>query len=317
MNKNENAITCESSGRTRLVKIAAAIALGGNFLLAAAKLATGLYSGSLAVLGDGIDSSTDVVIALMALAVAFVIDRPSDKKHPWGHGRAETVATVVLSFIVMIAGFQLLLSAYRTLVAGAATEIPPRITLVVTAVSIGGKLLLALNQWHIGKKAGSTMILANAKNMTSDILISGSVFIGLGASILFHLPVLDPVIALLVGLWVMKTALGMFMELNLELMDGNADDALYRDLFEAVNSVPGAGNPHRARIRKMAAAWDIDLDIEVDGTKTVSEAHAIACRVENAIRCRIADIYDIVVHVEPEGHGEHKEQFGLCAKDFE
>ena len=100
-------------------------------------------------------------------------------------------------------------------------------------------------------------------------------------------------------------------------MDGNADDHLYRELFEAVQSVQGAVNPHRARIRKMAAAWDIDLDIEVDGSKTVREAHAIACQVEKAIRCRIADIYDIVVHVEPEGHGEHSEQYGLCAKDFD
>ncbi len=317
MNKEETPFQYSTSGRTRLVKTAAIIALAGNFVLAAAKLITGIYSGSLAVLGDGIDSSTDVLIALMALAVAFIIDRPSDKKHPWGHGRAETVATVVLSFIIMIAGFQLILSAYRTLVAGAATEIPPGITLIVTAFSIVGKLLLALNQWHIGKKAGSAMILANAKNMTSDILISGSVFAGLGASILFHLPILDPVIALLVGLWVMKTALGMFMELNLELMDGNADDALYRALFEAVNGVSGAGNPHRARIRKMASAWDIDLDIEVDGSKTVNEAHAIACQVEKAIRYRIADIYDIVVHVEPAGHGEHTEQYGLCAKDID
>lgn len=317
MNKNENALNCDTTSRTRLVKQAAGIALGGNFLLAAAKLATGLYTGSLAVLGDGIDSATDVAIALMALGVSFVIDRPSDKKHPWGHGRAETIATVFLSFIVMIAGFQLLLSAYRTLAAGEATAIPPKITLMVTGISIIGKLLLALNQWHIGKKAGSAMILANAKNMTTDIAISASVLAGLGASIIFHLPVLDPVIALLVGVWVMKTALGMFMELNLELMDGNADDHLYRELFEAVQSVQGAGNPHRARIRKMAAAWDIDLDIEVDGSKTVREAHAIACQVEKAIRCRIADIYDIVVHVEPEGHGEHSEQYGLCAKDFD
>lgn len=315
MRKNTHA--SETSVRTRLVKRAAMIALVGNLVLAVMKIAAGLLTNSLAVLGDGIDSSTDVAIALMALSVAFIIDRPSDKKHPWGHGRAETIATVVLSFIVMIAGFQLLLSAARALISHTVTEIPPLATLIVTIISIVGKLLLALNQWQIGKKADSAMIIANAKNMTSDIIISGSVFAGLGASILFKLPVLDPVIALLVGLWVMKTALGMFLELNLELMDGNANDEIYCKLFEAVKNVPGAGNPHRARIRKMAAAWDIDLDIEVDGLKTVNEAHTIANNVEKSIRNQISDIYDIVVHVEPAGHGEHSEQYGLCAKDFE
>jgi len=83
MSKNVQPDYCDTTKRTRLVKIAAIIALVGNLVLAAAKLITGFLSGSLAVLGDGIDSSTDVAIALMALAVAFVIDRPSDKKHPW------------------------------------------------------------------------------------------------------------------------------------------------------------------------------------------------------------------------------------------
>jgi cation diffusion facilitator family transporter len=160
------------------------------------------------------------------------------------------------------------------------------------------------------------MILANAKNMTNDIIISTSVFVGLGASVLFKLPFLDSVTAMLVGVWVMKSAIGIFMELNMELMDGNADDGLYKSLFLAVKSVPGAGNPHRARIRKMASAWDIDLDIEVDGSLTVRQAHGIAEHVEKAIREQIADVYDIMVHVEPAGGGEHTEQFGLSAKDI-
>ena len=308
---------CNSPEKVRKLKLAALISLVGNFFLASMKISTAVFTGSLAVLGDGIDSSIDVAIAIMALGVAFVIKRPSDKNHPWGHGRAETVATVILSFIIMLAGFQLVISAIHTLISNSQQNLPPPITLIVTAISVLGKLLLALSQWHIGKKSGSPLILANAKNMTMDILISASVFSGLTASILFHAPILDPIIALLVGLWVMKTALGMFFELNLELMDGNANEDMYRELFEAVSKVPEAGNPHRARIRKIASAWDIDLDIEIDGEKTVREAHNIADAVEESIRSRIPDIYDIMVHVEPTGHGQHPEQFGLCEKDFD
>ena len=160
------------------------------------------------------------------------------------------------------------------------------------------------------------MILANAKNMTNDIIISASVFVGLGSSILFKMPFLDALTALLVSLWVMKSAVGIFLEQNMELMDGNADDALYRSLFDAVTSVPGAGNPHRARIRKMASAWDIDLDIEVEGNLTLREAHEISERVADAVRASIPDVYDIMVHVEPAGSGEHDEQFGLSERDL-
>ena len=253
--------------RTGLVRTAALIALCGNLVLAVAKIVTGLATGSLAVLGDGIDSSTDVLIAVMTLAVGFIINQPSDKEHPFGHRRAETIATVVLAFVIMFAGTQLFTSALGQLRAGTSREAPSPIALAVTAFSIFGKLLLALSQYRLGKKSGSAMILANAKNMTNDIIISASVFVGLGSSILFKLPFLDALTALLVSLWVMKSAVGIFNEQNMELMDGNADDALYRSLFDAVKSVPGAGNPHRARIRKMASTWDIDLDIEVDGKK--------------------------------------------------
>ncbi len=302
--------------RTGLVRKAALIALFGNLILALLKITTGVFTGSLAVIGDGIDSSTDVAIALMTLAVGAIINQPSDKKHPWGHQRAETIATIVLAFIIMLAGFQLASSAIHQLRSSEIGRLPEFAALAVTVVSILGKLFLAFSQYRLGKKSGSAMILANAKNMTNDIIISASVLIGLAASVFFKMPFLDPLTALLVGLWVMKSAVGIFMEQNLELMDGNANDELYKSLFLAVKSVPGAVNPHRARIRKMASAWDIDLDIEVDGNLTVRQAHNIAGQVEKEIRVQIADVYDIMVHVEPAGDGEHAEQFGLSAKDL-
>ena len=303
--------------RTQIVRQAALIALIGNLFLALLKIITGALTGSLAVLGDGIDSSTDVAIAIMTLAVGYIINQPSDKEHPWGHQRAETLATIVLAFIIMLAGFQLSMSAFQQLRSGTASKLPEFAALIVTVVSIAGKLFLAFSQYRLAKKSGSAMILANAKNMSNDIIISTSVLVGLGASLVFKLPFLDAITAFLVGLWVMKSAIGIFIELNLELMDGNADSDLYKSLFEAVRSVPGAGNPHRARIRKMASSWDIDLDIEVDGKMTVKEAHKIAGQVEKAIRREIADVYDIMVHVEPAGKGEHDEQYGLSAKDLQ
>jgi len=109
----------------------------------------------------------------------------------------------------------------------------------------------------------------------------------------------------------MRSAFGVFREATDEIMDGKADPALYRLVFEAVRSVDGAGNPHRARVRKLASLYDIDLDIEVDGRRTVREAHEIAQSVERAIKERIDGVYDIVVHVEPSGAGEHDEQYGL------
>ena len=296
--------------KARLIKIASLTAIAGNSLLAAVKIGTGIYAGSLAVIGDGIDSSVDVFIAIMSLIVARIISKPADEKHPWGHGRAETVATSLLACILFFAGAQLILNSGRDIIFGAVREVPSLPALIGTLVSIAGKLLLAWSQFEFGKKANSPMLRANAKNMAADVMLSAGVLAGLGLSMFFNIGIIDSWAAVLVGVWVIKTALGIFSETNAELMDGGSDKSFYQDVFEAVKSVEEAGNPHRVRMRRIAGLWDIDIDIEVSPKKTVMEAHWIAFRVEKAIKKRVENVYDIMVHIEPEGNIE-SEGFGL------
>ena len=301
--------------KARLIKTASLTALFGNTLLAALKIGFGIYAGSLAVIGDGIDSSVDVLIAIMSLFVARIISRPADEGHPWGHGRAETVATALLSCILFFAGAQLILNSGRDILFGAEREVPSMPALFATIASIIGKLLLAWSQFMFGKKANSPMLTANAKNMTADVLLSVGVLIGLGLSMLFNVGVIDSWAAVLVGLWVIKSAVGIFIETNSELMDGGSDKTFYQAVFEAVKSVEEVGNPHRVRMRRIAGLWDIDIDIEVPPNKTIVEAHWIAYKVEAAIKERVEDIYDIMIHVEPAGNLEN-EGFGLSEETF-
>jgi len=120
----------------------------------------------------------------------------------------------------------------------------------------------------------------------------------------------DIVIAMLIGVWIIKTAVGIFLEANLELMDGANDIEPYRMIVEAVNSVEGAANPHRARVRHIAGFWDIAFDIDVDPRCTVLEAHNIASQVEEEIKRRLENVFDIMIHVEPQGD-DADEIFGL------
>ena len=301
--------------KARLIKSASLAALFGNTALAVIKIWAGIYAGSLAVIGDGIDSSMDVLIAIMTLVVARIISQPADECHPWGHGRAETVATALLSFILFFAGAQLILNSGRDIIFGAEREVPSMPALIVTVVSIAGKLLLAwLLNWF-GKRADSPMLRANAKNMSTDVLLSVGVLAGLGFSMFFKIAVIDLWAALFVGLWVIKNALGIFVEANAELMDGGSDKTFYREVFDAVNSVEEAGKPHRVRMRRIAGLWDIDIDIEVPPNRTVFEAHWIAYKVEKAIKERVENVYDIMIHVEPEGNLEN-EGYGLSEESL-
>ena len=306
-------------GRVALLRRASLVALFGNLMLAAAKIAAGIIAGSLAVVGDGIDTAVDVLIAAMQLFIAGITARPADAGHPWGHGRAETVGTAGLSFLLFFAGFQLILSSATDLLRGVEREVPEPAAIAVTLVSIAGKLLLALNQYRMGKKSGSAMLSANAKNMAADVLLSVGVLAGLVFSQLFNIGCIDSMAAMLVGLWVIKSAVDIFIGANTELMDGSDIDDMkgqYRAVFEAVHSVPGAGNPHRTRIRSIAGFLDIDIDVEVDGRLSVSDAHTIATQVENAIRLRLENVFDIMVHIEPAGDSSsvENEAYGLSEK---
>lgn len=306
--------------RTKLVRTASFVSLTGNALLCVLKLTAGLLTGSLAVLGDGLDSAADVGVAVMAVFVSFVISKPSDSRYPWGRQRAETIASFSLAFIILFAGIQLFIASIGQLLRvyqGVSLPMPQRSALLAVVVSIAGKLLLALNQYILGKKASSMMILANARNMLNDSIISVSVLFSCGAALWFHAPYIDPLVALLVGCWIIKSAITLFIELNVELMDGNTNKQLYEKLFSAVAAIPAVKNPHRARIRKMANLWDIDLDIEVDGAMPVSEAHLIAEKLSLAIRQTLGNVYDIVIHIEPYNSDRAGERYGVSLEEMD
>lgn len=299
------------SDRTAILKRASWFAISGNGILAVLKIVIGVVSGSLAVIGAGIDTTTDIVASIVTLFAAVIISKPPDREHPYGHMRAETVATKLVSFVIFFAGAQLALTSVGTLIEGAERELPSLLAVYVTVVSIAGKILLAYMLLSMGKRHNSPMLSANGKNMLSDILISSSILVGLGFTFLFELPILDPIVALLVSIWVMKTAVSIFIESSSETMDAVRDHSVYDETFAAVNDVPGASNPHRVRIRRIGSFWVFDLDIEVDGGITVEEGHQIALSVEENIKKRVPNVYDVMVHVEPHGNVEKDEAFGL------
>ncbi len=300
--------------RTTIIQKASWIAFGGNLILAFSKIFIGILSTSLAVLSDGIDSATDVLIAAMTLVAAKITSKPGDREHPYGHGRIETVATAIISFILFFAGAQILFKAIGGILSGVPEKLPSTMAIWVTIASIGGKLALSWSQFHFGRKSCSPMLIANAKNMRGDVVTSAAVLVGLGLSYLTGLAVMDEILGALVALWILKNAVEIFMEANTELMDGTNSREPYREIFAAISKVPSVDNPHRVRLRRVGSMLIIDLDIEVDPAMTVYESHKIALKVEKAIKESLPDVYDVIVHIEPLGNVED-EKFGLTARD--
>ncbi len=301
--------------RTKSIIRAAWIGIAGNVLLALFKISGGFIAGSWAVIGDGIDTTSDIASFIVILVAARITIRPPSAQYPYGYDRAETIATKLLSFVIFFAGSQLLFISVKSFFEDQARTVPATLAIYVTLVSVAGKLLLTWWMYRQGKKAQSNMLLANAKNMRTDLVLSFTVLVGLLVAIFWQMPLLDPVLTVGVSLWIMFTGFTIFMETSRELMDGVSDTSVYKQIFESVKLVPGAHNPHRARIRKMANMYLIDLDIEVDSHLNVLEAHEIGEAVEQSIKQNIQNVYDIMVHIEPLGHVEKGEKFGLSRRD--
>jgi cation diffusion facilitator family transporter len=304
--------------KTREKKIIRAswIAIVGNALLSALKIVVGLLAGSLSLVADGIDSAGDILGSLITLITARIISKPPNMLHPYGFNKADTIASKLLAFVIFFGGAQLAISSFQRILSAEASPLPSKIAIIVVLVSIVGKQLLARYLRKTGNKIDSPMLKANAKNMQNDVLISVAVLAGLAFTYFFNLPILDAITAFLVSIWIIIVAIRIIIQSSRELMDSLDDPGIYQLINQAVCKVAGAHNPHRIRARKMAQYYMIALDIEVNGNKSLDEAHQIAHAVEDEIKAHIKNVYDILIHVEPLGADRSKERFGISASDL-
>ncbi len=291
------------------------VSIAGNALLAILKIILGFISGSLAVVADGIDSAGDIATSIITLVTARFLAKPPNINYPYGYEKADAIATKALSFVIFFAGAQLAIATSRRIIFAEVQEMPGKLAIYITVFSIFAKLFLAFYLKRASKQTNSSMLLANGKNMQNDIIISTSVLLGLILTYYFNLPILDRIIALAVSLWIMWVGLQIFLKTNTELMDGMKNPELYCELFNAIKKVKGAHNPHRVRVRKLGNFHMISMDLEVESTMTVKDAHEVAKNVENEIKSAIPNVYDIVVHIEPLGNLERGEKFGLREGD--
>jgi cation diffusion facilitator family transporter len=312
----------QAASRNKILVRTSWVSTIGNTILSGTKIVAGYVAGSIAVVGDGVDSATDIAISLVMVFTASLIRRPPNKKYVYGYNKAESIATKVLSILIFYAGIQVLFTsggdvigaiarAWRGAGEAVPREIPGILAIYVTVFSILAKLGLTAYQMRQAKRANSILLRANARNMLNDVYLSSCVLFGLFCTFVLEWPLLDSITGLLVSLFIIRSSFHIFKESNVELMDGVNDESVYARIFDAVEKVPGAHNPHRVRSRQIGGMYMIALDVEADGDISLREAHVIADAVESSIKENLDNVYDIVVHVEPRGHCRQDEKYGI------
>ncbi|WP_078394530.1 cation diffusion facilitator family transporter [Shouchella patagoniensis] len=275
----------------------AVVSLVSYIILAILKLTIGIYAGSVALRADGFNNVTDIIVSIAVLIGLRVSQKPPDKNHPYGHWKAETVAALIASFIIMVVGIQVLIDAFGSFISGSA-EAPAPIAAWVGGVGFVVMFGVYLYNRRLAKRIKSQAIDSVAKDNLSDALVSAGATIGIiGAQ--FGMPWLDPILAVVVGFIICHTAWGIFRSSSLSLTDGISKKEIDQ-LKETIYQVEEVTAVKNVKARYYGSSLIVDLVIELNKSLTLEEVHDITDLVEERVKTEHRAI-DVHVHAEP-GH---------------
>lgn len=270
----------------------------GNVILATLKAVVGVAAGSAALIADAVHSASDVLATSVVLYGLRVAKRPPDEKHPYGHGRAEAVAAKVVSLLLILVGIEMIVGAGKTIVSGRIST-PGSVALWTAALSIVVKE--AMYQWTIivGRRINSSAVIAEAWHHRSDAFSSVASFTGILLARSGY-PILDPIVAGVVALFVIKVGWDIFNSAVDEMMDSQITDAGILDsIAEAAKTLTEISAVHNLRVHRYGAELHVDLTVLTSLNLSLVEGHQLAHKVEDSIVRAVPNATHIDVHVEP------------------
>ncbi len=284
--------------RVSQMRFAGWMGLVVNLALAAAKLSAGLLGHSQAVVADAVHSLSDTVTDIALILGVRYWSAPADERHPHGHRRFETLVTVFIGLMVAAAAVGIGWEAVTSF--GRPSHPPSIIALAAALLSIGVKE--ALYRWtaKMGRKTGSSALVANAWHHRTDALSSVPVAIAVSIAMIDHrLAVVDQIGAIVVAIFVLHAAIRIIRPALDELVDAGAPRAHRKELERLALEVAGVRAAHALRTRYIGSELAVDVHIEVDAELSVADGFAIASEVKHDLLKRGPDVADVVVQIEP------------------
>jgi len=272
------------------------------------KLLAGHFGKSSAVFADGLESACDF-IAILATMIALRIGRqPFDPKHPYGHGKAENIAAVVVSLVIFATGLGILVKAVQVIV-GRTYPAPDFVAVLAALVTIAVKEWLYRYSVATGKRLESPALTAVAKDHRKDAVTSVATLIGVSGAYL-GAGIMDPLAASLTAFFIFHIGYETCAGAVHDLMDGSPDEDLIRSITELAEGVDGVEHVHEIRGRRSGQYIIVDLKLDMDPEMTVKCSHEIATSVKRLIFERFPNVGDVMIHINPHDE-EHEDMIRL------
>jgi cation diffusion facilitator family transporter len=276
----------------------------GNVALLAFKFAAGVLGHSSAMIADAIHSLSDFITDVVLLAFVHMSAKPQDEDHDYGHGKYETFATLIIGLAIMAAATGIIISGVDKLVdwvGGRQLAAPGWLALAAALLSIVVKEVMYRYTVRRGKALDSPALVANAWHHRSDALSSIGAAVGIGGAILLgnRWTVLDPLASVVVGLMLLKVAIGLLRSSVGELTEHSLSSEVEKEIEDIICSYPDVSDPHNLRTRRIGNRFAIEVHVRMDGNSTLTAAHNRATAIEQRLRQRFGKQTHISIHMEP------------------
>lgn len=289
---------------SRSIIIATWVGIIVNLLLTLIKAIGGILGGSRALIADALHSASDVVGSIVVLFAVKIANKPPDEEHPYGHGKAEGVASIIVALLLIVVGVEISISSIKVFF-GETPEAPGIIALIILVISILIKEVLFYYKLWLGKKYNSTVLITEAWHHRSDSLSSFAALLGIGLAIIgekFAIGFLvygDAIAGLIVSLIVIKVGYDLIKtssNVMLEKVLGRDEVRVYE---ETVLSVEGVKRIDQLLARTHGSYVIVDIKVSVDQNITVKEGHDIAMEVKRSLILKHEEVEDVLVHINP------------------
>ena len=277
-------------------KKVAAWGIGANLFLLVVKLIIGFASGSQAMIADGFNSAGDVFTSVMTYLGNKISSTPQDKDHPYGHGKAEYIFSMIISFSLLLVTYQIFRNSLEFIMKKQSFAFSWQLT-AVALISIALKIFLWIYTRRVGEKWDNLLIIANAEDHRNDILVTASTLIGIifGSRGIYWV---DGVVGIGISLWIGYTGIRIFISAYNVLMDTNIDEKLTDRLIRDIETIKGVEHVDSINAKPIGVSFIIIVKVSVSGAMTVEEGHAIAAQVKERIKGN-KNVGDVIVHVNP------------------
>lgn len=270
-----------------------------NAALAVVKIAAGIVGHSQALIADGIESTADLVSSLVVWSGLRIASRTADEHYPFGYGKAEALAAVLVGLLLFLAAVAIAIESVRQILTPHHT--PRAFTLLVLVGVILVKELWFRRVLRLGVAVGSTVVSADAWHHRSDAITSAAAFVGISVALIGGpgWESADDWAALLASVVIVYNAVGVVRPAVHDLMDRAPAEAMLSRVAAAARGVPGVRAIEKLKVRKAGMGYYVDLHVQADPQMALRDAHVLSGMVKSAIRSAVPEVHGALIHMEP------------------